>query len=141
MRRALLAVLFCLAGLAPARADVIIEQSPGGEASSFIRFFEAVRASGERVVIDGPCFSACTLALGLIPKSRICVTSRAILGFHAAKLVDMLGNRYAAPEETRIVDETYPARVRVWIHRHGGLTDRPIFLFGTELARMYGRCG
>ena len=141
MRRMLTAILFSLAGLAPAYADVLIERSGGGEATSFLAFFEAVRHSGQRVVIDGPCFSACTLALSVIPRSRICVTSRAILGFHAARMVDFLGNEYPAPEATRVVAETYPAPIRRWILRHGGLTGRPIFLYGPELIRMVPRCG
>jgi len=141
MRRILFALPFVLAGFAPASADVLIEGSAGGEATSFIRFFEAVRKSGERVVIDGPCFSACTLALSLLPHNRICVTRRAILGFHAARMVDLLGNQYPAPEATRVVAETYPAPIRQWIRRHGGLTRRPLFLYGPELARMVSRCG
>jgi len=141
MRRALFAVFFLLAGFAPALADVLIEESPGGEATSFLAFFEAVRKSGQRVVIDGPCFSACTLVLSVVPHRRICVTRRAILGFHAPKLVDALGNERSSPEATRIVDETYPAPVRAWIRRHGGLTRRPIFLSGLELSRMYPLCG
>ena len=135
------AVLVMLAGFAPARADVVIEASPGGEASSFLGFFAAVRSSGERVVIDGPCFSACTLALSVLPHSRICVTPRAILGFHAARAVDVFGKARWDPEATRVVAETYPAQVRRWIRRHGGLTKRPIFLYGPQLARIYPRCG
>ena len=141
MRRVLFAVLVILGGLSPARADVVIEGSAGGEASSFLGFFEAVRLSGERVVIDGPCFSACTLALSVLPHSRICVTPRAILGFHAARAVDVFGNARWDPEATRVVAETYPAQVRRWIRRHGGLTTRPIFLYGPELSRIYPRCG
>ena len=45
--------------------------------------FAAIRDSGERVVIDGNCFSACTLVTAIIPKERICVTERAVFGFHA----------------------------------------------------------
>lgn len=140
MRRILFVILLALAGLAPARADIVIKGSPGGESTSFLTFFEAVRLSGERVVIDGPCFSACTLALSVLPRSRVCTTSRAILGFHAARQVDEFGNEYPAPEATRIVAETYPAPVRQWIRRHGGLTPRPIFLYGPELLRLVPRC-
>jgi len=141
MRSVLFAVLVVLAGLAPARADIVIEGSPGGEATTFLTFFEAVRQSGERVVIDGPCFSACTLALSVLPHNRICVTSRAILGFHAAKAVDWFGNERWDPEATRVVADAYPAPVRQWIRRHGGLTRRPIFLYGSALSRIYRRCG
>jgi hypothetical protein len=56
-------------------------------------------------------------------------------------MVDMLGNEYPAPEATRVVAETYPAPVRQWIRRHGGLTRRPIFLFGPELSRVVPHCG
>ena len=57
-----------------ASADVRIVSDPGGEVSSYIQKFHAVRDSGERVVIDGPCLSACTLLTGIIPQNRICVT-------------------------------------------------------------------
>jgi hypothetical protein len=92
-------------------------------------------------VIDGPCFSACTLVLIIIPKSRICVTQRAVFGFHAAKAIDQYGREYPAPVATRVVAAAYPAPIRNWIRRHGGLTRIPIFLSGRELAGMYPRCG
>ena len=101
MRRGLYAVLFLLVSFMPASAEVRIEASPGGEASSFIEFFEQLRQSRERVVIDGPCFSACTLVLIIMPRSRICVTQRAVFGFHAAKAIDQYGREYPAPEVTR----------------------------------------
>src|SRR5271166_1161588 len=106
MRRALYAVLFVFVSLTPALADIRIEGSPGGEASSFLSFFEMVRESGQRVVIDGPCYSACTLVLSTVPRNRICVTRRAILGFHAARLIDEFGHLYPAPEATRVVNDT-----------------------------------
>ncbi len=140
MRRALFALLTFLVCFSPALATVRIEASPGGEATSFIRYFEMLRQSGERVVIDGPCFSACTLVLDIVPRSRICVTRRAVLGFHAARLVDGSGEEFPAPEATRVVTEAYPAPIRNWIQRHGGLTRRPIFLSGRTLAAFYPRC-
>jgi hypothetical protein len=125
-----------------AAAEVRIEASPGGNAAAFLAFFATLRRSGERVVIDGPCLSACTLVLSTIPKSRICVTRRAILGFHAATVLDQYGARYPAEAETatRVVKETYPAPVRAWIDRHGGLTHRLILLRGRELAAIYPAC-
>jgi hypothetical protein len=38
------------------------------------------------VRIVGPCQSACTVLLGHIPRSRICVTGAPSLGFHLAHL-------------------------------------------------------
>ena len=140
MRRVVLVGILYLVALAPVLADVRILASPGGEVGSYLKLFEAVRQSGERVVIDGPCLSACTLVLSAIPRERICVTRRAILGFHAARWVDRSGRQYDASRETQLVAATYPAAVRRWISRHGGLTSRPIFLRGRELAALYPRC-
>ncbi len=135
----LAAVLWTIATML-ARAEVRIIASPGGEVGPFLDLFEKVRASGERVVIDGPCLSACTLVLSLVPEERICVTRRAVLGFHAARSVDRRGHIYAEPEASQLVLRTYPAPVRDWIERRGGLTSRLLVLRGRELKAMYASC-
>ena len=124
----------------PATAEIRILQSPGGAVAPFLDLFEKVRDSGERVVIDGPCLSACTLVLSIVPNERICVTRRAVLGFHAARSVDRRGRLYAEPEASQEVLHTYPAPVQVWINRRGGLTSRLLLLRGRELAAMYRPC-
>src|SRR5438132_8347915 len=111
-----------------AAAEVGILSTTGGEVGEYLKLFSSMRQSGERVVIDGPCYSACTLVLSVVPSDRICVTPKAILGFHAAQLADDSGRRYPAPEATRVVAAAYPAGIRAWIGRHGGLTSRLILL-------------
>jgi hypothetical protein len=144
--RALSVVLTLLLCAAPAferaQAEIRIEASPGGEVVPFLEFFSVLRRSGERVVIDGPCLSACTLVLATIPKNRICVTRRAVLGFHAARVLDRYGGRYPAEAKaaTRLVTQTYPAPVRAWIARHGGLAHRLTLLHGRDLAAIYPMC-
>ena len=128
------------AAILPAQAEVRILASPGGEVGPFIELFDQVRQTGERVVIDGPCLSACTLVLMTIPEERICVTRRAVLGFHAARSIDRRGRTYAEPEASRAVEAAYPAPVRHWIARRGGLTSRLLLLRGRELAAIYPRC-
>jgi hypothetical protein len=123
-----------------ARAEVRILASPGGEVGEFLDLFEKVRDSGERVVIDGPCLSACTLVLSVVPQSRICVTRRAILGFHAARSIDRRGRLYAEPEASALVQATYPDPVRAWIERRGGLTSRLLILRGRDLRAIYPSC-
>lgn len=136
-----LAILAVLALCAtPLRASVRILASPGGEVGPFLHLFEAVRDSGERVIIDGPCLSACTLVLSIVPSNRICVTRRAILGFHAARSVDRRGRFYAEPEASKVVLDAYPAPVRAWIIRRGGLTSRVLLLRGKALMAMYRPC-
>ena len=139
LRAIWLAVVLCAIAV-PARGEVRILASPGGQVGPFLDLFERVRASGERVVIDGPCLSACTLVLSIVPDSRICVTRRAVLGFHAARSIDQRGRIYAEPEASRLVLDAYPAAVRNWISRHGGLTSRLLLLRGRELAAIYPTC-
>jgi hypothetical protein len=140
MKAIFLAALLCGLASPPAQAEVRILASPGGQVGPFLELFERVRASGERVVIDGPCLSACTLVLSMVPPDRICVTRRAILGFHAARSVDPAGRMYAEPEASELVLEAYPAQVRGWIRRRGGLTSRLLLLRGRELAAIYPSC-
>jgi len=136
----LLAVALWVFATMLARADMRILGSPGGQVGPFIDLFDKVRASGERVVIDGPCLSACTLVLSVVPTDRICVTRRAVLGFHAARSIDRRGKVYAEPEASRLVLEAYPGPVRDWIRSRGGLTSRLLLLRGRELAAMYPSC-
>jgi hypothetical protein len=142
MRRLLCSAVLLFASPTLAAADVRIEGSTGGNALTFLSVFESLRQSGERVIIDGPCFSACTLVVITIPRSLICVTKRAIFGFHAARVVDQNGEQYPAEAEraTRVVAASYPAPIRDWIGRHGGLTRKPIFLYGKTLWAMYPLC-
>jgi hypothetical protein len=124
-----------------ALAEVRIVGDPGGEVSAYLHRFREIRQSGQRVVIDGPCLSACTLLTGIIPRDRICVTPRAVLGFHAASYYDDT-TRTLVPTRagSRVVMGFYPPQIRRWIIRHGGLTPHLIQLRGRELASMYRLC-
>jgi len=139
MKMVLAAMALC-AATSPVLADIRILSSPGGQVGPFLDLFDKVRESGERVVIDGPCLSACTLVLMTVPGERICVTRRAVLGFHAARSIDRRGRVYAEPEASKAVHEAYPAPVRNWISRRGGLSSRMLLLRGRELAAIYPRC-
>lgn len=124
----------------PASALVRISNDAGGQIGPYLDRLAALKSSGQSVVIDGPCLSACTLLLGVIPRERICVTSRARLGFHAAWKPDSNGRKRLSPEGTRALWDLYPANVRAWLTRRGGLTPNMKYLSGTELASMYAPC-
>ena len=140
MRRFIFAIALTAFLTVPASADVRIMSSAGGPVVPYVEFFSKVRKSGERVVIDGPCLSACTLVLSTIPRNRICVTSRAVLGFHAPIVADQYGRKFHSREITRAINATYPPAVRAWIKHDGGLTQNVILLRGRELAKLYPRC-
>jgi hypothetical protein len=114
---------------------------PGGLIVEYAQRFLQARASGEQVIIDGACLSACTLALALLPREQVCATSRAVLGFHAAWRPTSDGGKATSSIATQAMMELYPADVRGWIGRHGGLTPRMIFLQGRQLSAMVPACG
>src|SRR5580698_4067929 len=140
------AVLIAIAAsivIAPsvASAEVRIVSDPGGEVSAYIRKFHEVRDTGQRVVIDGPCLSACTLLTGIGPADHVCVTQRAVLGFHAASYLDDASHSLVPTREgSALVMHLYPAQVRNWIAHHGGLTPHLIELRGRELSALYRTC-
>jgi hypothetical protein len=127
--------------LTPASGAVLIRNDNGGLMEDYVRRFGEVRRSGETIVIDGPCMSACTMVLGLVPRNRICATDQAVLGFHAAWEINDAGARVASPAGTRELIKTYPSAVRAWIARHGGLKPRMMLLHGRALAAIVPPCG
>ena len=130
-----------IAAPSTASAEVRIFDDPGGEVFSYIRKFESVRTSGEHVVIDGPCLSACTLLTGIVPRDHVCVTQRAVLGFHAASYYDDASRELVPTREgSALVMRLYPAQIRAWIGHHGGLTPKLIQLRGHELTALYQPC-
>ncbi len=123
-----------------ASATVRITDDVGGRIGTYVEAYSAVRSSGERVMIDGACLSACTLVLGIVPRDRICVTQRAMLGFHAAWMPGPAGRPVASAVGTQALWEVYPPHLRRWINKRGGLSSKMIFLRGRELASMYSAC-
>ena len=126
--------------MSSAQAAVVIKSDPGGQIGPYLENLEVLRGSGQKVVIDGPCLSACTMVLGVIPRERICVTSRARLGFHAAWHPGEDGHPIPSREATALLMSIYPEHVRTWIARRGGLSPRMKYLAGRELASMYHTC-
>lgn len=137
-RQMALAAIFLIIGVATASATIRISDDPGGQIGDYLAKFRALRLSGQRVEIDGTCASACTMLLGTIPRNRICVTPGARLVFHSAW--DPEGDQQVAADGNRILWSIYPASVRQWIRRHGGLRSETITLGWPELAAMFPTC-
>jgi hypothetical protein len=123
-----------------AAAATRITGDRGGQLINYVERFAAARVSGERIIIDGPCLSACTLVIALLPRGQICATSNAVLGFHAAWRPTTGGRRVRVQTATKLMYEVYPSKVRNWIDRNGGLSERMIFLTGRELADLLPTC-
>ena len=136
----LIVAAFLAMAASGASATMRISDDIGGRIGAYVDQYSAVKNSGEKVVIDGACLSACTLVLGIVPRNRICVTRRATLGFHAAWMPGPGGKPVRSEVGTQALWDMYPAHVRQWINSRGGLTAKMMFLRGRELMAMYPEC-
>lgn len=120
--------VFCIAALLNVCSSSArtIREDHGGRLIDYMLAAAQAREKNERVVIDGYCASACTLYLS----TNYCATRRAVLGFHSA--TDRRANKYLL--------RAYPAAVRSWIKRNGGLTKRLLKLKGPELKQHVRMC-
>jgi hypothetical protein len=87
------------------------------------------------------CWSACTLIASYIPKDRLCFGAGSFLVFHAA--LEAQPRLHTAG--TWMMYMSYPAEIRQWIDRHGGLDKLTVENFWTMYDRElwaigYPRC-
>ena len=136
----LASVILLFAGARVSYAVVRIADDRGGQIGAYLDKYQSLRTSGETVIIDGYCASACTMVLGMVPRNKICVTSRASLGFHAAWDLDAKGREVTNLGATRMLYSMYPSPVRRWITARGGLKSQLIVLQGVDLMNMYRSC-
>src|SRR3954453_2886653 len=133
----LLASAFLLICGGRSYALVRIANDRGGLIGRYVDRYDQLKHTGQTVVIDGLCASACTIVLSKVPSNRICVTEKASLAFHAAWDFGPGGRHITNPEATRTMYLMYPAPVRNWISTQGGLSPRMIFLRGPKLQDMF----
>jgi hypothetical protein len=110
--------------------SIDVSDNHGGRVSEYDAHWADLAARGVNVRIVGPCQSACTVLLGHIPRSRICVTPAASFGFHLAKL----------PAATATLWGAYPSDIRSWIDQHGGLTGQFIWMRAPDTYRYFKKC-
>jgi hypothetical protein len=135
------AALLIVAFAPAARAEVHIINDPGGEVSEYVQKFHELSEAGEHLIIDGPCLSACTLFTAFISRDHVCVTRRAMLGFHAASYFDDAKKSLVPTRKgTDLVIKLYPPEIRDWIARHGGLTTHILPMRGHDLTALYNKC-
>ena len=128
---------------APAQADLRITRDHGGYVEEYKAKYERIAKSGERVIIDGICNSACTLVFGIVPMNKICVTPKASLGFHQAYYdkAFTFGIKVMSSEGTSDLMSYYPDTVKDWIRRNGGLTtEMKKIKNGDELWKIVDPC-
>ncbi len=140
IRGLILCAALLMAGIAPASATMRIAEDRGGQIGHYLQAFALLRSTGENVIVDGNCLSACTLVLGMIPSNKICATENARFGFHAAWMPDRDGRPITSATGTQALWKIYPLVVRHWINQHGGLSRHMIFLEGRDLNSIVRSC-
>ena len=138
-----LASILLMLSTSVAAADYRITRDHGGFVEDYKTRYAKIRDSGERVIIDGVCNSACTLVLGIVPLNRICVTPRASMGFHQAYYDKRwtAGLRVTSVAGTDELMSYYPSTVKAWIAKNGGLSAQMKRVFnGTELWAIIDPC-
>jgi hypothetical protein len=68
----LLAAVLLLGGVRASHAVVRIADDRGGRIGTYVNKYYGLRSSGESVVIDGLCASACTIVLSACARSHRC---------------------------------------------------------------------
>ena len=143
-RAALLLIAATVAALtaSSARATILITADRGGLLTDYAERFLSARATGEQVVIDGACLSACTLVVGMLPRDKVCATLQSGARVPRGLAADEEWRQGVnSPPASQMMMEVYPADLRNWIVRRGGLTTKMIFLQGRELAAIVPSCG
>jgi len=107
-------------------AEVRIVNDPGGRIGNYVARYERLRATGDAIAIDGYCASACTLVLGIVPRDKICVTSRAELLFHAAYNPAPHGRRQTNREATDRLYSLYSIEIQRWINPARNAVERSL---------------
>ncbi|TPI41268.1 hypothetical protein FJW07_08450 [Mesorhizobium sp. B3-1-9] len=134
MLRTMFAGLIVLTGslaVSIATAETInVSDAHGGSVAAYSQRWKGLAARGVDVRIVGKCQSACTVLLGYIPRSRICVTPSASFGFHLAHRPDM----------TALLWKAYASDIRGWIKAHGGLETQLKWMSAPDTYRYFHKC-
>jgi hypothetical protein len=125
-----IAAAVCFACSAAWAETIDVSDNHGGRVAEYDARWAGLSARGVNVRIVGPCQSACTVLLGHIPYSRICVTPDASFGFHLANL----------PQATARLWSSYSPGIRAWINAHGGLTREFIWMRAPDVYRYFKKC-
>jgi hypothetical protein len=130
MKKMLAACALALAALPVHAENIDVYDDHGGSVAAYDARWAGYAARGVSVRVVGPCQSACTVLLGHIPRSRICVTTEARFGFHLAHLASATATLRAA----------YAPDIMSWINAHGGLTKDFIWMRAPGIYKYFKKC-
>lgn len=141
MKKYLVALGLLLSSTLSSSANPVIITGfdPGGSIGTYMNYYERWYKSGEKLIIDGVCISACTIFLGYVGENetdRVCITSRGLLGLHQAS-----SGETSDPILTMaMVRLIYPQWVQKWIQKIGGLKPEVTFMTPEDMKGHISLC-
>lgn len=118
----------------PAASAEYIGDDAGGMIGTYVARYARLMQSGERVVLNGDCLSACTIILHIKDRIDVCATPNARFGFHAAWKRGDDGRAIHSPEGTDALMKLYPSDVKRWFGKRG-LTPSMRYVSATKFVR------
>lgn len=112
-----------------APAEIVITDDRGGDFYGYFDLLRRLTARGTHVRIEGICASACTM---LLASPGACVGPHAQFWFHAV----IGSSRDGDKALTELMARQWPAPVRAWLDRRGGLSPIVRHLRGPDLRMM-----
>lgn len=112
---------------------VIVGESHGGNVAAFEKTAFSYIRNGTKLVINGRCDSACTMAADLVYRAggNVCVTDNAVFGYH-------LAYNHVTGKHWNMI---YGKEVMDYVVSHGGWVEHGTVDVGHKvLQKWYGRC-
>jgi len=138
--KTMLALLVALVSFPALARPLHITFDLGGELTAYYSAMVKARMTGQKVIIDGICLSACTMVTGLVPRDQVCVTPRAVMGFHSAHD----GTGVFESEGTRLYWQIIGSDAKDLLRAKGwnGDTEHPDFIYLTysEIKSLFREC-
>lgn len=142
--RQLIAAAIVLVNIVTPSAALTIHYDDGGYIKGYESKYKRIARTGEKVIIDGQCNSACTLVFQYVPIDQICATPRGSLGLHRFWWEYPNGRRVDHMGKTKAVVAGYPQGVQAWINKRGGYQALPSGRYwrlqGSDLAAIVKPC-
>ena len=111
----------------------VVRNSLGGELGSFKAAAREIKRTGRRVVIDGPCASACAIMADMA-RSNVCVTSRAKFGFHKGYVVAVSGGKMYLLKR---FNPSHSKDIARWVSKSGGFPSKGMRVMSNGSARKF----
>lgn len=108
----------------------------GGYIDKYYEEVDQLNKDGIRVRIKGSCWSACTLYLTV---KKVCVENTASFHFHAPR-AQHNGQIVYSTDTTKEFLNKYPAHIKAWIERNGGLGRDWLHFFGPDIGSLAPLC-